>query len=376
MLFGCAPTQWSPETVLEPQRVPSLSDNGSREELTHSIDRSLAYLAKVPAEQSYTFGPRKVTRDEMIETLEYFKGGLAQLGLSPEFYKFVSEHFDFFGVRDGDPLFTGYYEASLNGSRKKRGHYVHPVYKVPSDLLRINLTKFPQWKGEGQSALRARGMIEDGTVVPYHDRHAIEFKRVLDGKNLELAWTDDPIKLFFMHIQGSGIMTLEDGKEIHLNFGDTNGQLYRSIGSYLVAQDKLRKEDVSMQSIVAYLRAHPEEFDTITSYNPSFVFFREVGEGPIGSLGQKITPFRSIATDLSLYPRGALAFVNVTLPFDSATEQGEVMSGFVLNQDSGGAIKGPLRVDLFTGRGESREALAGKLKQEGQLFFLLRKREQ
>jgi membrane-bound lytic murein transglycosylase A len=188
---------------------------------------------------------------------------------------------------------------------------------------------------------------------------------------------NDPIDLFFMHIQGSGKIRLPDGNVMQVSYAQKNGHPYRSIGRYLLDKEKLTSSEMTHQSIKKYLREHPEELSDILNYNKSYVFFRIVENGPIGALGLTLTSGRSIATDLDLFPKGALAFVRLRKPvFDKNgnIKTWEIFSRFVLNQDTGGVIKGPGRVDLFCGTGSDAEMLAGSLKENGELYFLVKKK--
>ncbi len=191
-----------------------------------------------------------------------------------------------------------------------------------------------------------------------------------------MLWVNNNIDLFFLHIQGSAIVNLTNNKKIRINYADTNGHPYRAIGKVLVDRGICEFKDLSMQYIEKYLRDHPNEVNEIFNYNPSYIFFREVEEGPVGSLGVKVTKYRSIATDKYIFPKGAICYIRTSLSeFDeSGKKKGErEFQGFVMNQDTGGAIRSPSRADLFTGNGKSSELVAGHLKDESKLFFLIRK---
>jgi membrane-bound lytic murein transglycosylase A len=188
---------------------------------------------------------------------------------------------------------------------------------------------------------------------------------------------NDPIELFFLHIQGSGKVRLQDGKYMQVSYAQSNGHPNRMIGRYLLDKGKLSSKELTHKSIKKYLKEHPEEISDIFNYNESYVFFRSVSDGPEGALGLTLTAGRSIATDLDLFPRGALAFIRLRKPvFDKEgnIKTWESFSRFVLNQDTGGLIKGPGRVDLFCGTGPDAEMLAGSLKERGELLFLVKKK--
>ncbi len=273
----------------------------------------------------------------------------------------------------GRVLFTGYYEPLLKGSLEKTDHYRYPIYRRPDDSVVVQLGKFREkYRNE-----RLVGRVENGELLPYFTREEIDGAGVLENKGLEIAWLADPVDIFFLHIQGSGMICLTDGKCFQVSYAQSNGRAYRSIGKLLIDSGKATREDLSMQGIKKYLREHPEEAEEILNHNESYVFFRRVEEGPVGSIGVALTGGRSIATDQTIFPRGALAFIMSKKPIIGPG--GDIrswvpFSRFVLNQDTGGAITGPGRVDLFWGRGREAEIAAGHLKEEGELYFLVLKK--
>jgi membrane-bound lytic murein transglycosylase A len=223
--------------------------------------------------------------------------------------------------------------------------------------------------------MRLRGRLEGRRVVPYYSRAEIE-RGIAPVVGKEIVWVDDPIEAFFLQIQGSGRVRLPTGEMLRIGYADQNGHPYASIGRYLVDQGELPLEQASMQGIQAWARANPARVVELLNQNPSYVFFR-MDMGPsLGNIGVPLTPGRSIATDSKLFPRGALAIISTLKP---VIENGAIMewvpfTRFVLNQDAGGAIKGPGRVDLFWGRGPEAEVAAGYMQQEGELYFLIRKK--
>jgi membrane-bound lytic murein transglycosylase A len=270
-------------------------------------------------------------------------------------------------------LFTGYYEPVLKGSPERSEQYRYPIYRKPDDSVVVQLGKFREkYRNE-----RLVGRIENGELVPYFTREEIDGAGVLENRGLEIAWFADPIDIFFLHIQGSGMICLPDGACFQVSYAQSNGRAYRSIGRLLIDSGKATRENLSMQGIKKYLREHPEEAREILNHNESYVFFRRVEEGPVGSIGVALTGGRSIATDQTIFPRGALAFIKTRKPVIGPG--GDInswvpFSRFVLNQDTGGAITGPGRVDLFCGRGREAEITAGHLKEEGELYFLVLKK--
>jgi membrane-bound lytic murein transglycosylase A len=265
-------------------------------------------------------------------------------------------------------IITGYYEPLLNGSREFKAPYLFPLYAPPDDLLVIDLAAVePLLKG-----LHLRGRLEGNRVVPYLTRSEIDqTNSPLKGK--ELFYTDDAIELFFLQIQGSGRLRLDDGKIVRVAYADQNGFPYKSIGRYLVDQGELKLEQASMQGIKAWGRAHPDRLQELLNRNPSYVFFRESknqDNAPAGALGVPLTPLRSIAVDARVIPLGSPVFMATTMPDSS-----EPLNRLMLAQDTGGAIRGAVRADMFWGFGPEAGRLAGKMRQTGALWVLLPRSE-
>jgi membrane-bound lytic murein transglycosylase A len=268
-------------------------------------------------------------------------------------------------VKDG--LFTGYYEPELHGSRTKHGRYQTPVYGLPGDLITIDLAAFPS----ALSTQRIAGRIDGRKLVPYATRAEI------DGKGLApapiLFYGDDPVAVFFMHVQGSGRVVFDDGKVSRVAYAGQNGWPYTAIGRTLIAQGAMTRDHMSMQAIRDWLRTHPERARKIMESDASFVFFRELplGDPTLGSPGAEgasLTPGASIAVDMKIHPLGAPFFVATKMP-DSMTN----LHRLFIAQDTGGAIRGPVRADIFFGFGADAENNAGGMKQTGQLYVLLPK---
>jgi membrane-bound lytic murein transglycosylase A len=270
----------------------------------------------------------------------------------------------------GEVLFTGYYEPILRGSPVRRGQYQYPVYGRPEDLITVDLGRFRD-KYQGQ---RLVGRVTHGTLIPYYDRQQIDEKNALQGKAPILAWVDDPVALFFLHIQGSGKIYLDNGDFVNAYYHATNGHPYRSIGRLLIDKGAIRQEDMSMQAIRAYLKAHPDQMQRIFDYNPSYVFFITRENGPFGYLNVRLTAGRSLATDRRLFPPAALALVQTEKPvvdLEGKIERWIPFTRFVLNQDTGGAIRGAARADIFWGNGAYAEIAAGHLQHPGQFYFFI-----
>ena len=260
-------------------------------------------------------------------------------------------------------LFTGYYEAELRGSSRPGGRYAVPLYRKPDDLVMVDLGEFREaMKGE-----RIAGRVIDGRLRPYEDRARIE-GGALKGRDLEMVWVDDPVDAFFLHIQGSGRVAMEDGSVMRVGYAGQNGHPYVAVGRELIARGALTKENVSMQSIREWLRANPGEAAGLMNKNPSFVFFRPLdGEGPLGAQGVALTPGRSLAVDRSFVPYGLPVWLDAQDPLDGSLRLRRLM----VAQDTGGAIRGPVRGDVFWGHGADAELRAGKMRSPGRYYLLI-----
>jgi len=286
--------------------------------------------------------------------------------------RFLEDHFVPWRLANPDGalegVITGYYEPLLRGSRTRAAPYVHPLYGPPDDLLTIDLaTVSPELRG-----LRLRGRVEGKRVVPYYSRAEIARGAApIAGK--EIFWVDDPIEAFFLHIQGSGRVQLEGGETLRLGYADQNGHPFQSIGRYLVERGELKLGEASMQSIKSWAAANPQRLEELLNQNPSFVFFRELpladpASGPVGALGVPLTAGRSIAIDPRYVPLGAPVFLATTFPASAIP-----LTRLVVAQDTGGAIRNPVRADFFWGSGAEAGAQAGRMRQQGRMWVLLPK---
>lgn len=268
------------------------------------------------------------------------------------------------GTREG--LITGYYEPLLHGSRRASERYRHPLYAVPDDLLVIDLADvYPELKG-----MRLRGRLEGRRVVPYYDRAEIESGKA-GVRGREIAWVDDPIELFFLQIQGSGRIQLEDGQILRVGYAEQNGRPYRSIGRWLVERGELPLEKASMQGIKTWARQNQERVVELLNQNARYVFFRELPgnlPGPLGALGVPLTAERSVAVDPRFVPLGAPVYVATTWPNST-----KPLNRLMLAQDTGSAIQGAVRADFFWGFGEGAAREAGRMKQSVRMWTLLPK---
>jgi membrane-bound lytic murein transglycosylase A len=245
-------------------------------------------------------------------------------------------------IEDGnDGLFTGYFEPELDGARRPSSRYRYPLYAMPPEARDVD-----QWYSR-------RELLEEGK---------------LEGRGLEIAWVDDPVELFFLQIQGSGRVNLPDGTGLRVGYGGKNGHPYRSIGSELVRRGTFAPHQVSAQVIKTWVRRNPQEGRELLLHNPSYVFFREVSEvpahlGPLGAMNRSVTPLRTIAVDPDFVPLGAPVWIE---------KRGKrPMHRLMIAQDTGSAIKGAQRADIFFGTGDKAGQVAGRIKDPGRMIVLL-----
>jgi membrane-bound lytic murein transglycosylase A len=387
-LFSCYYKPIQPSAPGAPsfslQRVPNsewpvLADDGSLDDLKLAVSRSLSYLDSLnslhPGKKIF-FGGEERPAGEIRATLSRFEDLLLQETDPDRFRLELRRHFDLFRLdipERAEPLLvTGYYEPTLEARRLRSDDFPFPVYERPEDLLTVNLENFSKrFKGE-----RVAGRLSGREVVPYFTRREIDYEGRLAGRGLEILWTNDRLKLFFMQIQGSGQAVLEDGTMVKLRYQGVNGHPYFPIGRELVRRGVLKPEEVSLQSIYEYLKANPAEQEAILNLNPSYVFFQEAQGGPYGNLNVPLTPGRSVAMDQRIFPAGGLAWLSAVKP--ALDSRGNInywaaMNRWVTIQDTGGAIKGPGRLDFFWGGGGEAEMAAGHLRHGGTIYLLLKK---
>lgn len=281
-------------------------------------------------------------------------------------HKFLEQNFLPMEVQVGaetEGLFTGYYEASLHGSMNKDENYKYPLYSRPEDLVMVELGSFrEELKGQ-----RIAGRVEEGNLLPYETREEI-VAGAWPHNDKVLVWVNNAVDAFFVQIQGSGVVELPDGSNIRIGYAGQNGYPYYAIGRELVKRGYLTKESVSMQSIKAWLTEHSEQADEIMNTNKSYVFFRKIeNSGPIGGEGVALTPYRSLAIDHSLFPYG----VPIWLEAEASGNGDSPIQRLMISQDTGGAIRGGIRGDVFWGYGNEAEAQAGAMKSNGRYWFLV-----
>ena len=376
---GCAWVVWPfrglPPPLLEisPNDVPRLVDDLDRESLRTAIERSIEFYER-GATRTFMAGGRPYSGAEFSGALRSLLEEIRAPGASGDLDALVRSKFRILrATGQRRPVrFTGYYTPILNGSLERGGPYQYPIYGRPPDLMTLDASRVAQ--GYPCDTKMLAGRMQNGSIVPYYTRAQIERNGTLRGLGLEIAWTDDPIGLFFLHIQGSGRLRLPDGQVLQVNYAGTNGHPYKSIARFLAERGALPAEGGSMQVVRDYLAAHPLERDAVLQQNQRYTFFRIAETGPVGSIEVEVTAGRSIATDPAVFPPGSLAYIRTRVPVIG--EQGVVtgwapLRRLVLNQDAGAAITGPARVDIYFGAGDGAEHVAGRMAAEGELYFLV-----
>jgi len=273
--------------------------------------------------------------------------------------------------KTSEGLFTGYYEPELRGKLTRDGKYQTAIYLKPDDMVSIDLGEFSdELKGK-----KLVGRLSGSSLKPYYDRAEIE-GGALSGRNLEMVWVDDAVDAFFLQIQGSGRVVLPDGSVLRIGYAATNGQAYYAIGRELIDRGALTRETVSLQTIRKWLHDNPDEADAVMNTNASFVFFQPLktdpddpDAGPLGSQGVALEPGRSLAVDRRFHAMGVPVWLETSDPMNADRTFHRLM----VAQDTGGAIRGPVRGDVFFGPGEDAALFAGHMNRTGQKFILLPK---
>ncbi len=353
--------------------IPFFYDDLSKESLILTLEHQLDYLHSLPPGTVSVIDGKEYSSNELIISLTHFVEIVSSSHQPFKIDKKIRNNFFVYqstGRRKGkhnEMLITAYYEPILEGSLKKEYPYIHPLYSQPTSLI-IRRNKNNQ--------KLAKGRLDDkGNFLPYWTRGEIETQNI--AKGFELVYLKDPFDAFLLHIQGSGKIKLRDGSWHSIHYATDNGRVYNSIGKLLVDEDKMALKDVTIPSIKKFLDANPEEQERIFYHNNKYIFFKwEKENGPFGSLGRPLTPGRSIALDRKALPMTAIGYLITKQPVLDA--RGKVVGWkplhrFVLPQDTGSAIKGAGRVDLFMGSGEHAKTSAGLMKESGKLYFLIKK---
>ncbi len=370
MLVSCGEKEEQPDKLVLSEAIFSELPNWGNDDFegfAPAFLRSCQRIMKKPSDENFgvlkqagTYGDWQVKCAKFIDVISADNASLKT---------FFEENFTPYQISNNNNpvgLFTGYYEASLKGARIKKPPYIYPLYKRPDDLIMVQLGDFR----EELNGNRIAGRVKNGRLKPYEAREDIVSGNWPHNDKV-LLWVDDAVDAFFVQIQGSGLVQMDDGSTLRIGYAGQNGHPYYAIGRELINMGELSKEKVSMQSIRAWLAANPDKADEIMNTNKSYVFFREItGDGPIGAEGVALTAERSLAVDRTLISYGLPLWVDIEHPTDKMDKNN---SRLMIAQDTGGAIRGAVRGDVFWGYGQRAEDKAGKMKYNGKYWVLLPK---
>ena len=357
------------------EQLPALEDLKDKKSLQKAVSASLEYLEKHKDEEQIPWGNESITVGILKKTLKAFSRLLDQNLPHEDLQRELRRLFIVYRItgdeeekRPAGPfLVTGYFQPELAASLKADEKFSYPLYEIPPDLIRIALHDF-------DSSLPREtlyGRVSRQNLIPYYTRADIDNGRKLKRAGV-LAWLQSPVDGLMLHIQGSGILRFQDESRRYIHYASSNGHPYVSIGRWLIDKGLLRKDQADWPGIRAWAEENPDKFRKAFAANPRYIFFKWEKEGPIGTLGKVLTPMRSVALDHNIYPPAALCFLQVPMPVSRPIHGGAgIFHGFVCNQDTGSAIKGPHRLDLYCGEGDEAGNLAGRLKAPGSLYLLL-----
>lgn len=361
------PGKMALEKITDPSQYPDFAQGwNDRESLVAAIDYSLSYYSK-PSSKKY-FPYLDISHDRAVASLHAMKQLLETCSSGEELNQRIAAEFDVYRSvgwdGSGEMLFTGYCEPIYDASLTRSDKFRFPLYGKPDELVKDE-EGFPiGWR-------RA-----DGTIGR-SPRRADFDGGMLSGRGLEIAWLSDPMDVYVIQVQGSARLRMEDGSLLQVGYAGKTEYSYGSIGKALVKDGKIEKNKLCLRAIREYFREHPEDLNRYLAVNDCYVFFRHAEGGPFGSLGVKVTPYRSIATDKSVFPRGGIAFLVGTLPSMSGAERNgsRPFAQFIMDQDTGGGIRSAGRADIFLGTGPDAELLAGSTSDEGRLYYVFVKEE-
>ncbi len=399
----------TPAVLVPPSEWPDIQDDLDPDSLAEAAQTTAAYLNGLP-QKSLAVADRSVGPQLLLEGARALARIRREAKTPEELAARLKEEFDLFRIRGstGGPgaFFSAYYQPVLKASPGKSGAFPYPIYRKPPDLIEADLGAFKEkWKGEsivgrlqdlGGRPLpdgdpkrhslaeglghTSSGYPSVGRFVPYFDRGDIDVRKALEGRGLEIAWLADQFDRLDLHIQGSGLLEFPDGTLRLARFAATNALPYRSVGLALAGSGAVKREDLDRERLVGYLHEHPEGESWLLSQNPRYTFFELVevppGGEPFGKTGRPLVAGRSIAVDPAFSPLGAAAFIR--LPLVQTDASGALLgkartSRLVFCQDTGGAIQGPGRVDLYVGHGAQAKSLATRVWDAGELYLLIKK---
>ncbi|MFW2368283.1 MAG: murein transglycosylase A [Desulforhopalus sp.] len=371
--FLCTLDSYKPLHLVEEELLPNFEDDLDPHSLIQSAERQIAYLKRFPPDTTFNLVDESLGVTRLTQSLETLIGELHRHPSPDELKIFLRDKYRIYqaggreGKRGRQMLVTGYYEPLFDGSLTKKDPYIYPVYAIPDSLV---------VRSDDDQTEVGRYDQNNG-FSPYWSRAEIENDNLLKG--FELAYLRDPFDAFLLHVQGSGKIRLPDNSIRALRFAGSNGLEYNSIGKLLVDEKALDLAEVNIPAIRSYLERHPEQQKRIFHHNPRYIFFTwGDNRGPVGSSGEVLTPGRSIAIDVSALPTGTIGYLTTQRPVtdtDGTITGWRPLHRFVFPQDTGAAIKGTGRVDLFWGSDPYARVAAGNMKEKGKLYFLVLKED-
>lgn len=358
------PGQLALRKITDPNEIPDFSHAfGMRAGLDEAIARSLNYMSKPSSRQFYPYG--EITHDQVVASLQEFRRTIQEAGSGDDLNRLIRERFDVYESvgydNNGIVYFTGYYTPIFDARLQPDATYKYPLYKTPPDLV----------KDSAGNTIGRRGA--DGSVTPgYYDRRQLVSSDLLTGQ--ELCYLKDPFEAYIVTVQGSAKLHMADGRFFEIGYDANNGHEYVPISQKLIDDGKLTADQLSLKRLIDYFRQYPNEIQFYTNQNPRYVFFTPRAGGPFGCLNERVTSYRTIATDKQVYPRAAVAFMQTRLPVsEGGAIREKTYHGFALDQDAGGAIRAAGRCDVFLGVGDAAGDLAGRTASEGRLYYLFTK---
>jgi len=357
------PGQYALRKITDPAMIPDISlACYDTVDLRKGIDHSLSYLSKPSSRQFFPMGD--ITHEQAVASLRAMSDLLDQGLRGKNLQSMILSKFDFYQSvgcdNKGTVLFTGYYTPIFDGSLTPDARFKYPLYKQPDDLV----------KGPNGEILGRK--LAGGAIMPYPSRREIDQTGMLKGQ--EAAWMADPFEVYIAHVQGSARLRLPDGKQATMGYAANKGHEYNSVAQEMIRDRLVPASGMSLKTMIDYFKSHPDKIDTYVYRNPRYVFFRVDQGDPRGSLNEPVIPMRTIATDKSIYPRACLGFLKTVLPRPAGYRIVKApYTGFVLDQDTGGAIRAPGRCDVYMGVGDQAGEMAGQVYEEGQLYYLFLK---
>ncbi len=362
-------------------KLEEFADDLSRASLKKAITNQLRAMFEQEPSTPVRLGSFTLTRERLVETLEVFLKILEQNLSSDEFNKKISEQFILHRVGKGKNkkiLFTGYYRPIIKASRVQTPLYRYPIYQIPSESLQqVTYKEALRLIGAHEGIKQLRESSIEKKAWRHLTREEIDSEGALKGQGLEIAWLKNDLERFFLHIQGSGMLEFPDGSQQGVGYQGSNDYSYTGIGKMMISDGVIDISQGSMQGIKKYFSKHPQDIAKYLFQNKRYIFFTlNNDEGPRGSGGGELVGGRSIATDKSIYPAGGLAFIKVRQPVldeNNKILSWQPISRFVVDQDTGSAIRGPGRGDLFFGTGQIAGAKAGHYHERGEVYYLIKR---